>query len=280
MKKIILKKYSGNDKNKVSAITEESYYSIFQTYAEDTLSLIYEDDILVGWVHLWLPAVIMHSGFVFIYIASEYRRKGIGTCVYRQVEEKLKAVGCNWWSSYPESEAADRFAISVGFDYTNTNSYLVYDGREIEASTDGIRTCCIEDYPTAPNIWSKEYADMHLRLGLPYKQRELTADEEKEGYDYFCKNLNNQFVIEAEGKIVGTGTLFDDNSGIGSLAVDSAYVGKGYGTRLAKYLTVQCIERGCANPCLYCETGNDNAMHIYKKIGYVEQNRESVAIKN
>ena len=74
--------------------------------------------------------------------------------------------------------------------------------------------------------------------------------------------------------------LFDDDSGIGGLAVDEVYAGKGYGTRLAAFLTNECIRRGCSNPCLYCETGNDNAMHIYKKIGYVEKNRECVAVKN
>ncbi|MBD5459510.1 MAG: GNAT family N-acetyltransferase, partial [Lachnospiraceae bacterium] len=78
----------------------------------------------------------------------------------------------------------------------------------------------------------------------------------------------------------GIGSLFDDHSGIGSIAVDSAYSGRGYGTRLAIFLTNECMRRGCPRPCIYCENGNDNAMHIYKKIGYVEQNRETVAIKN
>ena len=43
---------------------------------------------------------------------------------------------------------------------------------------------------------------------------------------------------------------------------------------------VACISRGCKNPCIYCETGNDNAMLLYNKIGYIEKNRESIAIKN
>ena len=79
------------------------------------------------------------------------------------------------WSSYPESEAADRFALAVGFDYTNTNSYLVHDGRNVPLCADGIRPCRIEDYPTAPDLWSREYAAMHRRLGLPYETREFTA---------------------------------------------------------------------------------------------------------
>lgn len=280
MEKITLKKYDETDKNKVKAITEHNYYAIFQSFTENTINLIFNNGILVGWIHLDLPENSLHSGFVFIYIAPEHRGNGIGTHAYKQAESQLKTIGCNWWSSYPESEAADRFAISVGFDYTNTNSYLVHDGRNVSVCTDGVRICRIEDYPAAPDIWSKEYAAMHIRIGLPYKKKELSAEERKKEFDDFCKKLNNYFVIEIDNKIIGIGSLFDDNSGIGSLAVDSAYSGNGYGTRLAAFLTNECIKRGCPNPCIYCETGNDNAMHIYKKIGYVEQSRESVAIKN
>ena len=215
-----------------------------------------------------------------MYVKPEYRRQGIGTYAYRQAEIKLKEFGGNWWSSYPELEAADRFAMHVGFDYTNTNSYLVYDGRSLTVDETGIRLAKSEDYPTAPDIWGKEYAAMHKRLGLPFEQKEMTEEERKEDFKIFLQMLNLYFVMEVDGIIVGMGTLFDDDSGIGGLAVDEAYAGKGYGTRIAAFLTNECIRRGCPNPCLYCETGNDNAMHIYKKIGYVEKSRESVAVKN
>ena len=76
------------------------------------------------------------------------------------------------------------------------------------------------------------------------------------------------------------GSLFGDHSGIGSIAVDQAYTGRGYGTRLAAFLTNECIKRGNPKPLLYCEAGNENAMHVYQKIGYAEQGRESVAVKN
>lgn len=76
------------------------------------------------------------------------------------------------------------------------------------------------------------------------------------------------------------GSLFSDHSGIGALAVDRAYSGNGYGTRLAAFLTNECISRGTKAPLPCCETGNENAMHVYQKIGYTEQSRESVAVKN
>ena len=107
----------------------------------------------------------------------------------------------------------------------------------------------------------------------------MTEEERKEDYQLFLQWLDRYYVMKVDGTIVGMGTLFDDATGIGGLAVDEAYAGKGYGTRMAAFLTNECIRRGCPNPCLYCESGNDNAMHIYKKIGYVEKSRESVALR-
>ena len=280
MDTIIFKEYKSTEKNIVKAITEPTYHNTFDGFKEETIQLIYKQDTLVGWIHLHIPEVFIHSGFVFVYVKPEYRRQGIGTYAYRQAEIKLKEFGGNWWSSYPELEAADRFAMHVGFDYTNTNSYLVHDGRNLTMDETGIRQAKSEDYPTAPDIWGKEYAAMHKRLGLPFEQKKMTEEERKEDFKIFLQMLNLYFVMEVDGIIVGMGTLFDDDSGIGGLAVDEAYAGKGYGTRIAAFLTNECIRRGCPNPCLYCETGNDNAMHIYKKIGYVEKSRESVAVKN
>ncbi len=278
--RLILRKFQEGDEHKVNEMTDPGSYELFKSFSKRTIDLIFKEEIPVGWIHLHLPDNSLGSGFVYIYVAPDHRRQGIGAYAYSQAESQLKEIGCNWWSSYPESEAADQFAIAVGFDYTNTNSCLVHNGSVVNVCMDGIRMCRMEDYPAASDIWSREYAAMHIRLGLPYKRKELSAAERKADHDDFCQNISNYFVLESDHKIVGVGSLFDDNSGIGSLAVDSDHSGRGYGTRLAVFLTNECIRRGCPRPCLYCEAGNDNAMHLYKKIGYVEQSRESIAVKN
>ncbi len=195
-------------------------------------------------------------------------------------EKKFWEVGCDWWSSYPENEEADQFAMAVGFTYTHTNSYMGFDqNNAVTVNCEGIRACTLDDYPIAPNIWSREYAAMHRRLGIPLENKEQTKAEQEEEYLAFVRNLDDYYVIEENGDIVGVGVLFDDHSGIGALAVDANYGGKGYGTKLASFLTQECIRRGHHSPCLYCETGNDHAMYIYRKIGYSEQSRESIAVK-
>ncbi len=122
MKNIAFRKYSVSDESAVNEMTERLYYEVFQKFSKDTVQMIFKEETAVGWIHLSLPESSLYSGFVFLYIDPKHRRKGIGTYAYRQAENRLKAIGCNVWSSYPESKAADTFAMSVGFDYTNTNS--------------------------------------------------------------------------------------------------------------------------------------------------------------
>lgn len=150
MKNIAFRKYSVSDESAVNEMTERLYYEVFQKFSKDTVQMIFKEETAVGWIHLSLPESSLYSGFVFLYIDPKHRRKGIGTYAYRQAENRLKAIGCNVWSSYPESKAADTFAMSVGFDYTNTNSCLVHDGNPVAAPTEGIRVCRPEDYPAVP----------------------------------------------------------------------------------------------------------------------------------
>lgn len=277
---ITMRKYDVSDEDVVGRFTEPDYYKKFGEFPNNSIYLAIKDDTIVGWLHLNIPDNAMYSCFLFIYVAQPYRRQGIGTYIYSEAEKLMKPSGCNWWSSYPESDAADKFALAVGFDYTNTNSYLEYSGGIIGMPSDGIRGYTDEDFPAAPDIWSNEYADMHIRIGLPYKKREVSEAERANEFLEYRNARDNYFVMEADGKVIGLGALFSDGSGIGALAIDKAYKGRGYGTRLAAFITDECLRRGCTTPSLYCETGNDDALHIYKKLGYVEISRESVAIKN
>ena len=275
-----LRDYSENDNAFIEKTTEPFYLDKFKEFEGEEIKIILLGKTAVGWAHVHMPGSSLYSGFIFIYIIPEYRRKGIGTWVYRQAEAEWIPIGCDWWTSYPASEGADRFSLAVGFDYTNTNLYMEHSGVPYVASTDGIRQCRPDDFSAVVEIWTREYADMHRRIGLPYETHEVTEEEQKESREDFLSNLRNKYVIEADGKIVGQGGIFRDNSGIGSLAVDRAYAGHGYGTRLAAFLTNEIIRRGNKHPCLYCELGNDDALHVYRKIGYREVSRETVAVKN
>lgn len=137
MKNISLRDYQETDESVIVGITEPTYYDKFKEFTKQTISIAMVDGAPVGWLHLTIPGNSLYSGFLFIYVAPEHRKKGIGTWIYREAETRLKPIGCNWWSSYPESTVADEFVMSVGFDYTNTNSYMVHDEKYIQCFRGG-----------------------------------------------------------------------------------------------------------------------------------------------
>ena len=278
MTDIEIREYEANYHDEIINITESAYRVIFEETNSNLIRIILQNNIPVGWFYFETPENSLYSGFVFIYVSPKHRRKGIGSLAYKEVEKSFLSIGCDWWSSFPECEAAEKFAMSVGFDFVNTNYELEHSGALPTLDMRGIRKCTIEDYPEVPNLWTKEYGRMHDSIGFPSSKKELSEEELQEEYNDFCNNVHNYFVLEEDGKIVGMGGLFSSNSGIGSLAVATEYSGKGYGTKLAIFLTNECIIRGNSHPYLSCEGGNENALYVYQKIGYTIKNKESVAL--
>ena len=279
-KPIQIRRYAGSDEPAVANITAPAYKELLREYHESTLFVAEQNGEIIGWMHLSIPEERMYDCFLFIYVEESRRRNGIGRAFYREAEPQMLASGCGWWTSYPPSAAADAFALAMEFDYTNTNSHLVYSGKLNNAPSDGIRPYRDSDFPTAPDIWSREYAAMHIRLGLPWdKWAEPTPEEREESRRWYMERAHLTYVLEADGAVVGIGGLFSEEDGIGMVAVDSAHANKGYGRRLVSFLTDEAIRRGHPHPAMYCEAGNDNAMHLYLSLGYRVESSETVAVK-
>lgn len=279
-KPIQIRRYAGSDEPAVANITAPAYQKLLRDYHESTLFVAEQNGQIVGWMHLSIPEERMYDCFLFIYVEETRRRNGIGRAFYREAEPQMLASGCGWWTSYPPSAATDAFALAMGFDYTNTNSHLVYSGKLNNAPSDGIRPYRDSDFPTAPDIWSREYAAMHIRLGLPWdKWAEPTPEEREESRRWYMERAHLTYVLEADGAVVGIGGLFSEEDGIGMVAVDSAHANKGYGRRLVSFLTDEAIRRGHPHPAMYCEAGNENAMHLYLSLGYRVESSETVAVK-
>ncbi|MBR5679418.1 MAG: GNAT family N-acetyltransferase, partial [Clostridia bacterium] len=237
----------------------------------------------VGWMYLHIPDEAKYSAFVYIYVAPAFRRQGIGRWVYREAEKKLLESGCDWWSSYPPSDASDAFCRSVGFTYTNTNYHMVWygDERMPDLPADGIRPIEERDIPEGPMIWNREYARIHRELGIPYDETEYAPEQienDRREIREHPERWNNVFVLEADGGPTAYGAVFREGDGVGAVAVDYALRNRGYGTRMTAYLTRECIRRGFAHPYLYCEAGNDSALHVYGKLGYRVESGETVAV--
>ena len=274
------------DLTALSALTEPGQRGKLDEYATEPEKLfsLEKDGAAVGWMHLHIPDEAKYSAFVYIYIVPAYRRQGIGREVYREAEKRIRLSGCDWWSSYPPSEVSDAFCRNVGFTYTNTNHYMVWrgDDRMLDLPAHGIRPIEERDIPEGSGIWSREYARMHRELGIPYDETVPTAEQiehDRREIREHPERWENVFLLDENGIPAAYGAVFSDGNGIGAVAVDYAHRNRGYGTRMTAFLTRECIRRGHAHPFLYCEAGNDAALHVYEKLGYRIESSETVAVK-
>ena len=268
------------------SLTEPAHLAKFDEYADEPEKLfaLESDGAPVGWMHLHIPGESKYSAFVYIYIAPEYRRSGFGRAAYREAERQIRRSGCDWWSSYPPSEIADAFCMNVGFTYTNTNHSMRWYGtpEQLEYPADGIRPIEERDIPDGPAIWRREYARMHRALGIPYDEIEPTPEQieaDRREIIEHPEQWANVYLLDVGGIPAAYGALFSDGDGVGGVAVDLAHRGHGLGTRMTAYLTRESLRRGHAHPCLYCEAGNDDALHIYEKLGYRIESSETVAVR-
>jgi len=238
-----------------------------------------------GRMHLHIPDETKYSAFVYLYVAPDYRRQGIGRAAYREAERRIRSSGCDWWSSYPPSETADAFCHEVvGFTYMNTNHDMVWhgDARTLDPPADGIRPIEERDIPAGPGIWSREYARMHRELGIPYDEAVPTPEQiehDRREIREHPERWSNVFLLDEGGVPAAYGAVFSDGDSVGAVAVDYGHRNRGYGTRMTAFLARECIRRGHAHPFLYCEAGNDAALYVYEKLGYRIESVETVAVK-
>lgn len=262
---IIIRKYTVDDeavlKNAIK--NDDPRYMEDLAADHDKLTVAEYNGVTAG--YLWTTVYMGHCQ-AFIYVSPEYRRKGIGTALCHEAERKFREQTDikEMWGYYYDFETI-KFIDKLGFYFTTSTLEMEYKGSLIpEQKQDMIRKCTKEDFPRYSYIWDKACHETRVSTGYPESEQEEATDEKSE---QFVGNLENSYVLEENGKIIGMGSIDWDHY-IGSLAVDSEARNKGYGTALAIFLTNEILKRGHKSAGLSCNAKNDNARHIYDKIGY------------
>jgi len=90
------------------------------------------------------------------------------------------------------------------------------------------------------------------------------------------KNNSIIFVLEKDGRLIGTGTILFENKFIHNISkiahiedicIDSEFRGKGYGTLLVNHLVDYSKKNGCYKVTLYCK---ENLDKFYNLSGLVQ----------
>ena len=273
MSEIIIRKYKTDDESALKTVTKDAN----RNYIEDLEGYYNKDKLMIA-EYNGVVAGYMDADFskgnnpVFIYVAPEYRRRGIGTMLYNEAERQVREKGENelYSRQYYEYELGKAFADNLGFKWISGSTYMIYKGGDEipEIKREMIRKYKEEDAARVHQIVARAFHALHIKLGYPdymcVLDDELNEDRRKE-YNGIAEG---SYVLEDGGKIVGFGNICGKN--IGSLAVDMEMNNKGYGKALAVFMTNEIFRRGNKTAELWCEVGNDNAYRIYYSIGYRE----------
>lgn len=274
MSNINIRKYRPDDEATLLHMTAGKFAEDLAEFSRDRINVAEYDGAVAGWSYTNIRSEKGMMSFVAVYVSEEFRCRSIGTALYREAEARCIEVGCEeLFSSYYESSAV-KFADKLEFSYSNSASRMEYNGGLLHEASCAIRKCCDDDYYLFDDIWSRRMFEMHKRIGLPITEPVTPNEEFRQQYR---DDADNMFVLEDEGKIVAVGGLMGDS--IGCLAVELDMNNRGYGTALAVFLTNVIIRRGNKTAYLTCETGNDNACHVYEKIGYKEIYKEYYSVK-
>jgi len=271
---IIIRKYTAGDSEilKSSIINDNPRYMEDLASDHNKLTVADYNGVVAG--YLWTTVYMGHCQ-AFIYVSPEYRRRGIGTALCHEAEKKFREESDKdknintkeMWGYYYDFETI-KFTGKLGFYFTASTLEMEYRGSLIpEQKQDMIRKCRKEDFPRRCYIWNKGYHEMQICSGYPDSKQEEPTEEKKEQFIDHLNDPNDWYVLEEDGKIVGTGCISWGNY-IGALAVEKESANKGYGTALAVFMTNEILKRGHGFAGVSCDAKNANARHIYDKIGY------------
>jgi len=201
---------------------------------------------------------------VFVFVAPECRRQGIGTVLYAWAEKRARRSRSeSLWSTYYIAEESEGFVRKIGYDRLTGNDYMRYAGGLLPEKNFSIRNYTDADFDRVFYITSHAWHDLRLRTGVADSKVHTRSREIRRSYR---RSADTGYVLEDNGQIVAYGSFGEDM--IGSVCVDPALYNRGYGRALAIFLTNEILRRGNEAAELWCEHGNDNARHIYESLGY------------
>jgi mycothiol synthase len=243
--------------------TSEDLWWAVETEPE-TLTLAYLDEKLVGLIQL-TPEKDTSS--IVVFVAPEYRRKGIGHLLVMYGENILseilpKEIMTNYLADNDNSIA---FARKCGYERFFSSSCMKYEGARFDIDELSIRQYCDDDYSQSQRLYAEAFHKMRVSVGdFPDSEIQRPSEQNRKAWEddsenRYCYVLNNEIVAHAHL----------DNNEISALSVRIDMQGSGIGRNFMKYLCNEIFNRGHNEVILWCVVGN-KARHLYNSLGFKE----------
>ena len=270
MSNLVLRPYRADDEPLLASLPRGRSGECPASYPRPDLRAAVVDGAVAGFSYL-------SPGFTFfsLYVLPSFRRRGVGTALCRDVEARVLARGDReLFTEYEDPEPGASFARSMGVAYTTSSLLLTYAGPPLPEAGFAIRPCRRAEYDAFNDLWTRSYTAMHRRIGLP---AEAWTGSDAANRASFQQHPGDSYVLERDGRLAAVGSVSGQD--VGCVAVDPALANRGLGTAMTAFLTNEILRRGHPKARLACETGNDNALHLYEKLGYRRQYTVCCAVK-
>lgn len=280
----IEKQYKEGIYNLIKAVNKEdnSSYSLSDEWldyvienAGEGIFLGFYKNKLLGLGTAMINSVYKNQASLNLIVHPDYRKKGLGSLLYSRIDEFLKSKEVNIVECFTKKRLKDGVAFAGKKGFTTT----MYSW-EMELALGSLEL----------NFKKKEelnFRKAKARDGKAYKRiiYDAFGDElEESTLGELLKDPSiTTYILEEENKALGTGSIqiIEDLSlgYIYDIAILKEYRGKGLGSYLLKSCIRTLEEKGLSKASLLVTGNNENALGLYKKLGFKEVDIDLIMLK-
>ncbi|HCO73410.1 MULTISPECIES: GNAT family N-acetyltransferase [unclassified Clostridium] len=252
--------------------TSEEFLWALQNEPE-TLTVAYIEGEIVA-VALIIPG--KKSSCLIVFVAPQYRRKGIGQSVVQYGENKLHKEASKIMTNFrADNEVSKRFARRFGYERQFSSAYMKHTEGRFAIGQLPVRLYIDEDYPQSHALYAQAFHEMRIKVGdFPDSMVEQPSEKNRQGWN---ADAANRFTYEENDEIAAHGHL--EGNEISSVSVKIDLQGRGIGKKFMMYLCNEIYNRGYKEVVLWCVIGN-TARKLYDSLGFRELHIAEFAYKS
>ena len=217
------------------------------------------------------------QSYLSVFVAPQFRRRGIGSAVVKYAEAKLREGGTG------KVRSSFRFNNRSSLAFARQHGYAPYyssvlmqrsgDPFPLEVTLP-VRLYTDEDYLASQSLYAAAFHEMRVRVGcFPDSVIAQPSEKDRRAWE---EDAENRFVYELNGEIVAYSHLSGNE--LSSISVRTDFQGLGIGRKFVMYLCNEIYRRGSAQVELWCVVGN-YAKHLYDSLGFKEKYRMEIIRK-
>lgn len=240
-----------------------------------TQRLVAEAD---GRIVAWAPSGLYESGsgWFWIGVLPERRRRGIGGAIYQRIEGRLSELGAARIQTTPTDEDGQRFLSSRGFEVSDTVRVSEVDPRSVQvadAPPDGLTVVALREVVDASHALFELYSQGRADVPSDTPRTRWTYDEwRRETLDHPLLDLDASTVVLQGGEPVSLAWLYSDRDGGRAETLMAAtrrdMRRRGLATLAKAHSTQRAAALGITRIFTSNDLGNQPMLTINERLGY------------